>query len=60
MTTYHNLTALVQAASKQDCSVHLHHDEHGRDVYSIGNSDIGAREFDSYGAAIAWVNGGTK
>lgn len=54
---YNDLSALVQAASKQDCIVHLHTGDDGKPVYSVGNSNIGAHEFASYAAAMAWVNG---
>ena len=55
-TCYDDLSALVEAARKQDCSVHLHVNDQGRNVFSVGNSNIGAREFSTYAEALAWVD----
>ena len=53
--TYCDLSALAAAAKANDCTVHLHHDEQGRPVFSVGNSNMGAREFDSYREALAYT-----
>lgn len=52
---YNDLTALVQAASKQDCSVHLHVNDQGRNVFSVGNGNVGAREFGCYFDALQFI-----
>ena len=54
-TVYNDLSALVQAASKQDCTVHLHVNDQGRNVFSVGNSNIGAREFSDYFDALQFI-----
>ncbi|OQW85827.1 MAG: hypothetical protein BWK72_20355 [Rhodoferax ferrireducens] len=54
---YYDLSALAAAAKANDCTVHLHHDEQGHPVFSIGNSNIGAHEFANYAAAMAWIEG---
>ena len=51
---YNDLSALVEAASAKDCSVHIHLDDNGKPVYSVGSSDIGAAEFSCYFAALAF------
>lgn len=61
MTKYGNLTTLVDAARKHGFYVHLHQDEQGQPVYSIGCPDYGgANEFSSYAEALAWVEGWAK
>jgi hypothetical protein len=55
--TYSNLSALAAAAKANDCTVHLHQDDHGHNVFSVGNSDIGAREFASFDEAMEFVAG---
>jgi len=56
-----NLTTLVLAAQKHGFLVHLHQDEQGQPIYSIGCADYGgASEFDSYAEALAWVEGWAK
>ena len=45
---YSDLSALAAAAKAMDCMVHLHRDDKGRNVFSVGNSDMGATEFMSY------------
>lgn len=52
---YNDLSALAAAAAAQDCSVHMHLNEHGKPVFSVGNSDTGAREFNCYFDALASV-----
>ena len=41
---YNDLTKLA-AASARDCTVNLHHDDQGRPLFSVGNSNMGATEF---------------
>lgn len=55
--TYFDMTALADAAKTNDCTVHLHHDELGCPIFSIGNSNTGAREFASYQAALKFAAG---
>jgi hypothetical protein len=56
MTRY-NITALVQAASKQGFSVHLSFDS-GRPVFAVGCVEYGGgHEFWTYTEAMAWVEG---
>jgi hypothetical protein len=51
----HNLTALVQAASKQGFTVHLNFDN-GRPVFAVGCAEYGGdREFSTHPEAMAWV-----
>lgn len=51
----HDLTALVQAASKQGFTVHLSFDN-GRLVFAVGCAEYGGdREFSTYPEAMAWV-----
>jgi hypothetical protein len=49
---YFNLTELATIAKAKDCMVHLHRDDKGRNVFSVGNSDMGATEFLSYNEAL--------
>jgi len=49
---YLNLTELAAAAKAQDCTVHLHRDDKGRNVFSVGNADMGVTEFPSYTEAL--------
>ena len=49
---YLNLTDLVAAANGCECLVHLHTDDKGRNVFSVGNSDMGAAEFLTYTEAL--------
>ena len=55
MIKYHNLTLLINAARRHGFSVHLHLDDQGKPVFSIGCSDFGAAEFSTYKAAVAWL-----
>jgi hypothetical protein len=52
---YHDLSALAAAAAACDCSAHIHNDEEGNTVYSIGNSNIGAATFSTYELALHWA-----
>lgn len=52
---YNDLSALVQAASKQDCTVHMHIGDNGKPVFSVGNSNIGAAEFSDYFNALQFI-----
>jgi hypothetical protein len=52
---YHDLSALAAAAADCDCSAHMHQDDQGRTVFSIGNENIGAAEFSTYAAALEWA-----
>lgn len=49
---YFNLTDLAAAAKAKDCMVHLHRDDKGRNVFSVGNADMGVTEFPSYTEAL--------
>lgn len=55
---YFDLSALAAAAKANDCTVHLHQEADGRNVFSVGNSNIAAREFASYDAAMKFASGG--
>lgn len=55
--TYYDLSELAAAAKANDCTVHLHQDDQGRNVFSVGNPNYGAREFTSYSEALAWAEG---
>jgi len=56
---YFPLSQLAAAAQANGCTVHMHHDEDlGNPIYSVGNSNIGAREFDDFDAALKFVTGG--
>ncbi len=56
---YFPLSQLAAAAKANGCTVHMHHDEDlGNPIYSVGNSNIGAREFDDFDAALKFVTGG--
>ena len=52
---YFNLSELAAAAKANDCTVHLHQDDQGRNVFSVGNSNTGAREFTDYSGALAYT-----
>jgi hypothetical protein len=52
---YHDLSALAAAAADCDCTAHMHQDEQGNPVYSIGSENIGAAEFSTYAAALEWA-----
>jgi hypothetical protein len=52
---YHDLSALAAAAADCECSVHLHQNDQGHTVYSIGSENIGAAEFNTYAAALEWA-----
>jgi len=54
---YFDLSALAAAAKANECTVHLHQGDQGCNVFSVGNRNIGAREFASYAEAMAWVEG---
>ncbi len=53
---YFNLSELATAASAQDCSVHMHLDAQGKPVFSVGNSNTGAREFSDYFDALEYIS----
>jgi len=53
---YFNLSALAAVAKAHDCTVHLHQDEHGKSVFSVGNSDTGAAEYSTYSEAMAFAS----
>jgi len=56
---YFPLSQLAAAAQANGCTVHMHHDEDlGYPIYSIGNSNIGAREFDNFDAALKFAGSG--
>lgn len=57
---YFNLTDLADAATAQGCIVHLHQEADGRNVFSMGNSNTGAHEFQSVSDAMAYLNKPTK
>jgi len=52
---YFPLSQLAAAAKANGCTVHMHHDDQGRNVFSVGNSNIGEREFSTYTEAMAWI-----
>jgi hypothetical protein len=52
---YSNLTHLVEATSAKDCSVHLHLDDNGKPVFSVGHGNIGAAEFSDYFDALQFI-----
>ena len=52
---YHNISELAAAAAACECTVHIHNDEEGNTVFSIGNENIGCAEFSSYALALHWV-----
>jgi len=52
---YHDLSALATAAKAKGCTIHLHQEADGRNVFSVGNSNIGEREFSTYTEAMAWI-----
>jgi len=52
---YNDISALAAAAAAKDFSVHMHLDAKGKPVFSVGNSDTGAREFSDYFDALASV-----
>jgi hypothetical protein len=52
---YFNLSELAAAAAACDCSAHLHHDDQGNTIYSIGSEEIGAAEFNTFNEAMAWA-----
>lgn len=58
--TYFNLTELAAAATAQDYTVHLHLDDQNKPVFSVGNSNTGAHEFQSVSDAMAYLNMSTK
>ena len=49
---YLDLTDLVTAANGCECLVHLHTDDKGNNVFSIGNTGMGTTEFTSYTEAL--------
>jgi hypothetical protein len=53
---YFNLSELATAASAQDCSVHMHIGDNGKPVFSVGNSNTGAREFSDYFDALEYIS----
>lgn len=53
--TYYNLTELVDAASAHDFAAHLHIDDQGKPVFSVGNSNTGAHEFPSYAEVMGYL-----
>jgi hypothetical protein len=53
---YNDLSALADAAKTHGYTVHLHHDEMGCPVFSVGNSNTGAREFANFDAAMKFVS----
>jgi len=54
--TYNSMTELVNAASAQNCSVHMHIGDNGKPVFSVGNSNTGAREFSDYFDALEYIS----
>jgi hypothetical protein len=55
MSRRHDITILVQVASKQGFNVHLSFDS-GRPVFAVGCAAYGGdREFSTYTEALAWV-----
>ena len=52
---YFNLSVLATAAAACDCTAHLHLNDQGDTVFSVGSENIGAAEFDSYDDAMAWA-----
>jgi hypothetical protein len=55
-TKYLSMTDLATAAKAKDCAVHMHLDDKGRPVFSVGSEDIGAREFSCYFDALEYVS----
>jgi len=55
MTNYNNLSELAAAAETCDCTAHMHINELGKAIYSVGNSDCGGADFDCYHDALAWA-----
>ena len=54
--TYFSPSDLVAAAAACDCTAHIHFTAKGKPVFSIGSSDIGVAEFNSYGDALVWAH----
>ncbi len=52
---YFDQSALATAATSQGCTVHLHQEADVSNVFSVGNSNTGPREFSSYAEALAWI-----
>jgi len=52
---YLNISELTAAAKANDCTVHLHQEADGRNVFSVGNGNIRAREFASYDSAMKFT-----
>jgi hypothetical protein len=57
---YFDLSALADAAKSCSCIAHLHFNDQGNAVFSIGNENIGAVEFDSYDDAMTWATDWAK
>jgi hypothetical protein len=57
---YFDLSALVDAAAACNCSAHIHQDDQGNTVYSIGSENLGVAEFNSYPEALAWATDRSK
>lgn len=49
---YFDMTKLVDVATAQECIVHIHIDEQGHPVFSVGNQLKGAVEFTNYRVAM--------
>ncbi|MBK6591258.1 MAG: hypothetical protein IPG23_00245 [Burkholderiales bacterium] len=49
---YLNLNELADAAKAKDCTVYLHRDDKGRNVFSVGNEHVGPTEFLSRAGAL--------
>jgi hypothetical protein len=54
-TTYFNMSELAAVAQAKDCAVHMHLDSLGKPVFSVGNSNVGAREFGCYFDALEFI-----
>jgi hypothetical protein len=54
-TTYFNMSELAAVAQAKDCAVHMHLDSLGKPVFSVGNSNTGARGFGCYFDALEFI-----